>query len=245
LTRGWYDLGLQVGGYFAQQLAASFDALYARADFRQRRFARTPKPIEQKIVSVAEGQIILTGPGHNPRFLKSILLNDLRQAKSIRIIAAYFLPLRPIRRALMRAARRGAQVQIIVASKSDVPWLLLACRRFYQVFLRAGVEIYEYEPQVLHAKLIVMDQVAYVGSANLDRRSFLANYELILRLTRKDVAAEAREIFESRLPYSRKVDAVSWKKSRSFWSKLKERWAFFFLARLDPGLSRRQLRNLR
>jgi cardiolipin synthase len=201
--------------------------------------------VAQKIVSSPAGQIVLAGPGHNRHFLKSILIKDIRSARSLQIIAAYFLPVRPLRRALMQAARRGARVQIIVGAKSDVPLLLLACRRFYKAFLRAGIEIYEYQPQVLHAKLLIADRVVYVGSANLDRRSFVANYELLLRLTIPEVAAGAQDIFNATLTHCRRIEAKAWSNSRSFWSKLKERWAFFFLARLDPCVSRRQLRNLR
>jgi cardiolipin synthase len=245
VKRGWFDLGLRVEGSVARELASSFDDLYALAEFKHRLFARFRKSVAQKIISHPEGQIILAGPGHDRHFLKSILLNDVRSAKCIQIIAAYFLPLRPIRRALLRAARRSNRVQIVVAAKSDVPILQLACQRFYHAFLRAGVEIYEYQPQVLHAKLILADRVVYAGSANLDRRSFLANYELLLRLTQPEVTVEAREIFEATLRHCRRIEMSSWKKSRSFWNKLMERWAFLFLARVDSCLSRRQLRNLR
>jgi cardiolipin synthase A/B len=245
VTRGWFDLGLQVEGYLARELAASFDPLFALADFRHRRFARFRKRVDQRIVATAQGQVILAGPGHRPHLLKAILLKDIKSAKSLKIIAAYFLPSRPIRRALVRAARHGTHVQIILGAKSDVPLLQVAFRRFYQSFLRAGIEVYEYEPQILHAKLIIADHTVYAGSANLDRRSFLANYELMLRITHLETAAQAREIFAGTLTHCRRVERRSWRRSRSFWDRLKERWAFFLLARVDACLSRRQLRNLR
>jgi cardiolipin synthase A/B len=245
VTRGWYDFGLQVEGPLAEDLAGSFDTLFALADFKHRRFARFSRVVRQQIVSRREGQIIQAGPGHHPNFLKSVLLNDFKSAKSIRIIAAYFLPPRPVRRALIRAARRGARVQIILGAKSDVPLLQLAFRRFYQGFLRAGIELYEYQPQILHAKLIIADQVVYAGSANLDRRSFLANYELMLRVIDPGVVAEAEEIFTGNLPRCARVERSTWPMSRTFWNKLREWWAFFLLARVDACWSRRQLRNLR
>jgi cardiolipin synthase A/B len=245
VTRGWFDLGLQVESDLAQELAASFDTLFAVADFRHRRFAGFKKPVNQKIVSTAHGQVILAGPGHHPNLLKAVLLKDMRSAKSLRIIAAYFFPPRPIRRALMRAARRGAHVQIILGAKSDFPLMQLAFRRFYHAFLRAGIELYEYQPQILHAKLIIADNLVYAGSANLDRRSFLANYELMLRVTNTKVAAQAADIFSRTLTHCRRIERTSWRSSRTFWGKLREWWAFFLLARLDACVSRRQLRNLR
>jgi cardiolipin synthase len=245
VTRGWYDLGLEVEGGLAEELAKSFDDLFALADFRHRRFARFRKVVKQPMLSSAQGQVILALPGHRPNLLKAMLLNDFKSAQSLRIMAAYFLPPRSIRRALVRAARRGTQVQIILGAKSDVPMLQLAFRRFYQSFLRAGIELFEYQPQILHAKMIIADDTVYAGSANLDRRSFLANYELMLRVPHPELAEQGRDIFNDALSRSRRVEPRSWRRSRSFWEKLKERWAFFLLVRVDAFLSRRQLKNLR
>jgi cardiolipin synthase len=245
IHHGWYDLGLQVEGHLAQELATSFDALFAAADLRHRPFATFRRAVDEKVVATPHGQVILAGPGHRPNLLKAMLLNDIRSAKTLRIIAAYFLPPRPIRRALIRAARRGTRVQIILGAKSDVPLLQVAFRRFYQAFLRAGIELYEYQPQVLHAKLIIANDIIYAGSANLDRRSFLANYELMLRVPNRELAAEAAEIFAKTLTHCQPVERRTWRGSRSFWTKLNEWWAFFLLARVDACVSRRQLRNLR
>jgi cardiolipin synthase len=245
VTRGWCDLGLQVEGLLARDLSSSFDTLFSLADFKHRRFARFRRVVEQKLVARPDGQIILAGPGHHPNFLKTILLKDFKSARSIRIIAAYFLPPRPIRRALLKAARRGARVQIILGAKSDVPLLRLACRRFYQGFLRAGIELFEYQPQILHAKLIIADNLVYAGSANLDRRSFLANYELMLRVGKPELAAQAGELFSNTLAHCSRVEPAAWPRSRSFWCKVREWWAFFLLARVDACWTRRQLRNLR
>jgi cardiolipin synthase len=245
ITRGWYDLGLQVEGHLAHELAMSFDGMFEAADLSHRPFAISRKRLQEKVVATAQGQVVLAGPGHRPNLLKAMLVNDIRYTKSLRIIAAYFLPPRPIRRALIRAARRGTRIQIVLGAKSDVPLLQVAFRRFYQAFLRAGIELYEYQPQVLHAKLIIADDIIYAGSANLDRRSFLANYELMLRVANHALATEAGGIFAKTLSHCRPIERRSWKKSRSFWAKINEWWAFFLLARVDACVSRRQLRNLR
>jgi cardiolipin synthase len=150
-----------------------------------------------------------------------------------------------MRRAITRAARRGARVQLITPGQSDIPLMRAATRSLYQRLLRAGVQIYEYQPQVLHTKLLLIDQAVYVGSANLDVRSFRINYELMLRLTEPDTVQEAVAIFESHLRHSRAIDRGEWRKSRTFWAKIKERLALFLFTRLDPLVARRQLRNFR
>ena len=149
-----------------------------------------------------------------------------------------------MRRELMRVARRSGKVQLILAGKSDVLLSMLAAQGLYRRFLNGNIEIYEYQPQILNAKLIVVDDIVYLGSANLDTRSLHINYELMIRFENKKIADEAREIFSKNLKHCHRVTAEEWRKSRSFWRKLKQRWAYFLLNHLDPYLARRQWRAL-
>jgi cardiolipin synthase len=107
-----------------------------------------------------------------------------------------------------------------------------------------AVEIYEYQPQVLHAKLIVIDNVVYVGSANLDHRSLNINYELMVRFDNPAMAGEAREVFAASLQHSQQITRESWRKGRSLWRRLKQHWAYFLLVRVDPLIARWQWRAL-
>jgi len=94
------------------------------------------------------------------------------------IMSAYFVPSRRFRKALRRAARRGVDVRLIVPGpKTDHPWVRQAARRFYGKMLRNGVRIFEYQPRVLHAKMIVCDDWMSIGSSNLDRWGFKWNLE--------------------------------------------------------------------
>jgi cardiolipin synthase len=245
VTRGWRDLGLMIRGPLARQLAASFEVMYAGADFCHKRFARLRKSMLHGQMPSPDSELLLSGPGWGCNPFKRALRCDLVRAHSAKIIAAYFLPTWRIRRALLCLARRGGKVQLLLAGKSDVPVSQLACRRLYAGLLRAGIEIFEYQPQVLHAKLILLDDRVYVGSANLDVRSLGINYELVLRLQNAPLAAEADAIFNEALTHSRRIDPAAWRNSRTFWAKLKERWAYFLLARVDPYIARRQMRHLR
>jgi cardiolipin synthase len=170
---------------------------------------------------------------------------DLRGARTVRIIAGYFLPPPRLRRALTRVARSGGTVQLILAGQTDIPLMQAATRSLYQRLMRAGVEIHEYQPQVLHTKLVLIDEAVYVGSSNLDVRSFRINYELMLRLTEPGVIHGAIDVFDSHLLHSRRIDWRDWRESRGLWAKLKERVALFLFTRVDPLVARRQLRNFR
>ncbi len=245
VTRGWRDLGLRLTGPLAPKLAESFDLLFARADFRHPRFARLRKsPLPNRLHTPA-GDLLNGRPGRGRNVIKQSLAADFAHAKKVQIIAAYFLPTWPMRRALARVVRRGGQVQLLLAGHSDVPMARLASQRLYQSLLRAGIEIYEYQPQILHAKLIVVDNTIYVGSANLDIRSLNLNYELLLRLPNVTLANEARSAFGRDLKHSQRIDPAAWRKARSLWRRIRERWAYFMFAHVDPFISRRQMQHLR
>jgi cardiolipin synthase len=121
----------------------------------------------------------------------------------------------------------------------------LAARSLYHRLLKAGVEIYEYQPQILHAKLIVADGITYVGSSNLDIRSLNLNYELMLRFEDKTIAAGAREIFERALKNSRRIEPGTWFKSQTWWQRWQYRWAHFLVARIDPLIALRQFQAVK
>lgn len=238
---GWRDLGLKLRGPLVQELAAAFDDMYACADFKHQPFTRLRKSSRTKTVSLADAKLLLGGPGRSNPF-KRALLDDLKRAKEVMIVTPYFLPTWKVRRTLKRLARSGARVQLIVPSKCDLPVVRMAAQSFYRRMMAARIEIYEYQPQILHAKLFVIDRVVYAGSANLDGRSFGINYELMIRLVHPGHVQEGREIFGEILAHSRRIDPVEWRKSRSLFDRVKARVAHFLLARVDTFFARRQMR---
>jgi cardiolipin synthase len=244
IKSGWCDVGLKIAGGLVAQLESSFDEMFARAEFRHKRFMPLRKSHAKKVIKLPKEQLLFSGPGRGRNPFKRALHQDLQHAKNIQMIIAYFLPSWRLRRDLMRAARRGGKVQLILAGKSDVLLSMLAAQGMYRRFLKGNIEIYEYQPQILHAKLIVVDDIVYLGSANLDTRSLRINYELMIRFESKTIAKEAREIFSRNLKHCHRVTAEEWRKSRTFWRKLKQRWAYFLLNHLDPYLARRQWRGL-
>jgi cardiolipin synthase len=237
---GWRDLGLHVCGPLTLSLAAAFDEMFERADFRHKPFARLRRSPAKRSVPAHEAELLLSAPGRGRNPFLRALRQDLDRAQTVQIISAYFLPTWRIRRDLARAARRGGRVQLILAGKSDVYLSQLAGRSLYRRLLRAGVEIYEYQPQILHAKLILIDDVVYAGSSNLDPRSLHINYELMLRFPDRNLAASARACFADFLAHSQRIELEAWRKSRSWWRRLKQRWAYFLLARVDPYVARWQ-----
>ncbi len=244
ITRGWFDLGLRITGALAGQLAAAFDETFERADFQHKRFIRLRKSRARTLMLTPSEHLLLSGPGRGRSPIKQALRSDLARATRVQIIVAYFLPTRRIRRDLMRVARRGGAVQLILAGKSDVVVSQLAGQSLYRRLLKAGIEIYEYQPQVLHAKLIIADDAVYAGSANLDQRSLNINYELMVRFDYPLMARQARAIFSEALQRCHRVTLEEWRRSRTLWRRLKQHWAYWLLVRLDPYLALRQWQDL-
>ena len=246
LRRGWCDLGVRIENkVLAGELAASFDKLFALADFRRKPLLRLRVfKRRQKSRMLPAGPSPGHPPGPDASPLRAALHHDLVRARDVRIMTAYFLPTRKLRRALLRVVRRGGRVQLILAGKSDVLVAQLAGRNLYRRLLTAGVEIYEYQPQILHAKLVVANNVAYAGSANFDLRSLKLNYELMLRFEAETAAAAARDIFDDALKHCRKIDLPHWRASQSFWQRWQQHWAHFLLTRLDVFCALRQFQAL-
>jgi cardiolipin synthase A/B len=244
VTCGWCDLGLRIEGPLAGQLAESFDQMFARAEFRHKRFVKFRRRSLPGVLGSSTEQLLLSGPGRGRNPFQQALASDLRSAKSVRMIIAYFLPTWHLRRQIARVARRGGKVQLILGNKSDVALSRLAARSLYRRMLKSGIEIFEYQPQILHAKLLIIDDVVYVGSANLDQRSLKINYELMVRFENPEIAAQAEEVFEKILRHTEAITLPEWWRARSFWGRLKQRWAYFLLVRVDPYIAKRQWQAL-
>lgn len=246
VTKGWRDLGLRVAAPLAAALAKTFDTMFTRADREHPRRVRWLRhSTNDETFHTPESGILLETPEQRRNSILHALLDDLAHARQVEIATAYFLPTWRLNRALAHVARTGGRVRLILPGKTDVAVSQLASRAFYSSLLRAGVEIHEYQPQILHTKLIVVDGIAYAGSANLDQRGLRINYELLLRLPNRALAAEAREIFDGMLQHCRAVRPEAWRREWTFWERIKSYWARFLLARLDTYLARRQLRQLR
>jgi cardiolipin synthase len=130
----------------------------------------------------------------------------------IDISTPYFLPDRSLRRSLVRAARRGVRVRVIVpGTASDQRLVRLASRRMYRELLEGGVRIFEYRPTMTHVKaLLVDDEWAIVGTTNVDNRSFEHNDEVNVAFRETGVTARLTQDFESDLAASEEVTLASW-----------------------------------
>jgi cardiolipin synthase A/B len=146
---------------------------------------------------------------------------------------AYFAPDDMALRALVDAARRGVQVQIILPGPyTDAEIVQSASRATWGDLLRAGVEIYLYQPTMYHCKVLVVDGLwASVGSTNFDNRSFRLNDEANLNVYDRNVARRQLIDFNDDLKRSRRMTLEEWE-ARPWHEKLSERAARIFNSQL-------------
>jgi cardiolipin synthase len=132
--------------------------------------------------------------------------------ESIELTAAYFVPRPAFIEALQDAAERGVRVRVLVPGVNiDKPPVWIAGRASYDELVEAGVEVYEYQPTMLHAKSMTVDGCwAAVGSANFDNRSFQLNDEATLCVSSEEFARLLHEQFERDLEVSERIDPDRW-----------------------------------
>ncbi len=252
VSSGWCDTGVLIHGRIAMSLAQSFDMMFGLAPFSARRIRRFHRQVRRlaavggqayRTPGTGPVELLTSGPTLSHRLLRA-LLRDLGTASDVDIASAYFLPASPIRRLLYQVAEGAGRVRILLAGNTDVPLARFAGEHFYRRLFRRNIVIHEYQPQVLHAKLVVLDDVVYVGSCNLDRRSMQINYELLLRLHWPELAADARQWFGQALQCAPAVDPAQWREGRGLWHRLRSRFAYLVLAQIDPFLARRRFRSI-
>lgn len=246
VQNGWADVGLALTGPAVVGLAAEFDRMWTATERPEglRGLFRLGNRQAAKAVA-PDIHLLAMGPGRSPGAFQTALRRDVGEAKRVLFAVAYFVPTWSMRQMLRQAAARGARVRIIVPAMSDVALASRAARHLYDTLFRKGVEIYEYQPQMLHVKLYVTDTAAYVGSSNLDTRSLYINHELMLRLTGPDVVRQAWELGEALGVHSQRVDPARWRHSRGMLEKFRDRLAYWILARADPYVARWLVRQPR
>ena len=140
------------------------------------------------------------------------VLNDIlhRAERSITIIMAYFAPDDALIQTLCATAQRGVRVRLIVPGVCDVPVMKAAAQSFYPRLLDAGIQVYERNIAILHAKmLLVDDRISVIGSSNLDYRSTELNLEISAIITSPQFGRQVLSLLDHDVRFSTRVDAAT------------------------------------
>jgi cardiolipin synthase len=161
----------------------------------------------------AEAMLVKSSPSDRATVSRVVFQMLIEGAvSSIDISTPYFLPDRALRKGLVRAARRGVQVRVIVpGAVTDQRLVRLASRRMYRELLEGGVRMFEYRPAMTHVKAMMVDGVwAVIGTTNVDNRSFEHNDEVNVAFRESNVTARLGRDFEADLAASDEITMDDW-----------------------------------
>ena len=236
--RPWRDNALEIIGPEVARLRRSFRRMWGMADTSLARLLFRLRRDRTRAQKADRVRFLESGPENMMRPVRKAYRQVIHNAQhSIDLAMAYFYPHGRMLRAFKRAVRRGVRVRLMIPLHTDLPITRWAAHGLYGRLLRAGVEIWEYAPAMMHAKLAVADDTVIAGSANLDVRSGRINYELVALITDQALAEKARSDFEDDLRQSVHIRIEDWQ-ARSLLQRFKERLSYCILARFDIIIAR-------
>jgi cardiolipin synthase len=208
----WRDTDVRMEGPVVEYLQAAFAENWLEATgMVLGGEAYFPRPIEPR--GQVYAQVARSSPAGGSAAMYTTFLLALSAArKSVLVTNPYFVLDDTMRDAVLRTVQRGVRVEVLVPAVIDHNLVRQASRAQFGDLLRAGIEIYEYTPALLHAKTMVIDGVwATVGSTNLDNLSLAFNDELNLIIYDRTIAQQLERSFHEDVQASRRVTYQAWK----------------------------------
>ncbi|WP_235736288.1 cardiolipin synthase [Nocardioides alcanivorans] len=225
LSREWVELMVRLEG----PIVASVDAVFAADWYTEtgekpnseqadawRPVLTDPVPPtrrESSTVGDVACQLVPSGPGYvaenNLRMFTTLIYNASHR---ISLTSPYFVPDESLLYAVTTAAQRGVDVELFVSELSDQFMVGHAQASYYRALLEAGVKIHQYPaPYILHSKhFTIDDDVAVVGSSNMDMRSFALNYEVSLMMLGRDIVSSMRQVEDRYREISKPLTLDEW-----------------------------------
>lgn len=230
----WRDVMVEVRGCLATNLQSSFTQLWANTTGEilvgDEFYPPDPSDEQPGGEELSRHVNVISSPASVTHPLRTFFLISLACARdSIYLTNAYFAPDANTRRVLEERARDGVDVRLLLPNHhTDARIVRWAGQAYYRSLLDAGVRIYEYQPTMIHAKMLVVDGVwSVVGSANMDIRSKELNQEGVIGILDGGFGAEVRETFRADLRHAREITREEWNR-RGWLARCNERlWVSF------------------
>ncbi|MDN5770943.1 MAG: cardiolipin synthase [Microlunatus sp.] len=208
----WHELMVRLEGPIVREI----DAVFVTDWYSEEKELILPKEVSLTIddrPGTFDAQMVPSGPSfendNNLKMFAAVIQNARRR---ISVTSPYYVPDETIQMALVTAGSRGLDVELFVSEISDQFMVFHAQRSYYEELLRAGVQIYLYPaPTVLHAKhLSIDDDVAVIGSSNMDIRSLSLHMELMVIMQSREFTDSMREIEDGYRSVSRLLTLEEW-----------------------------------
>ena len=228
----WRDVMVEVRGCLATNLQSAFTQLWAgtTGEVLVGEEFYPVDHVDGAEEGLAQHVNVISSPASGSHPLRIFFLLSLACAReSIHLANSYFAPDRNVRHMLAERARSGVDVRLLLPNRySDAPMVRWAGHHYYSELLDAGVRIFEYQPTMMHAKMLVVDGVwTVVGSANMDIRSKELNQEGVIGILDESFSRQVRDTFLEDLADAREITREEWAR-RGLLARLNERfWVSF------------------
>lgn len=234
----WRDLWVLIEGSACFPASRYFDSLFLWTQTKGAKLMTLRRIVMRYSQSEGPLQWKFSGPLSMRNSWWRSIGRDMRRAKQLDMIFAYFAPPGAMLRRIGGVGRRG-RARIINAARSDNNATIGAARHCYSRLLRRHVEIYEYQPAKLHTKLVIVDDVVHIGSSNFDYRSFYLNMEVMLRIHDKGFAQAMRGYFERELKDCKWITHDVHDRRSTLWRRVRWGFAHFLVNVIDYSVTRR------
>lgn len=226
-SAGWRDVHVRLTGPQQREVAESFERSWRRAHGEP--VSWKPRAYRKALLARGAESIQFFDSGPGPGYTRAARLFGRLIAAARRRLTlsmAYFLPVGGVLRQLLKAPRRGVLVRVIVPADSDVPVVQHATRHLYYWLLRRRFRIFERRVNMLHSKVMVVDDAwTVVGSCNLDARSLYINLEFVAVIHSLALARAVNRVVRYEINHSQRVTHQEYRE-RSWWRRLVNRLAW-------------------
>ena len=206
----WHEVMVEMRGPLLDDWRSLFEFQWRRCG--ERRFWRPVEPLQPARLPAAPakrsglGRLAYAAARQHRDILRALLRALGQSRRQVLLATPYFLPTRKVRRALMKAARRGIDVRLLLSGqRTDHPAVRYAGHRYYPRLLRAGVRIFEYQPRFLHAKMVLVDDWVSIGSCNFDHWNLRWNLEANLEAFDPPLGAAVAGCFAQDFAQSKEI----------------------------------------
>jgi phosphatidylserine/phosphatidylglycerophosphate/cardiolipin synthase-like enzyme len=226
-TSLWHEVMVEITGPMVADWQVLFDRQF-HANHRPFAWRPTlrlglPHLPTVPVASQGLGRVAYADARQHRDILRSLVRAINSGKRRIWLATPYFLPTWKVRRSLRRAAMRGIDVRLLLTGpRTDHPSVRYAGHRYYPRLLKAGVQIFEYQPCFLHLKMVLIDDWVSIGSCNFDHWNLRFNLEANLEALDPGLTLAVATSFENDFALSSPVSLEAWE-TRPFWRRVKQR----------------------
>jgi phosphatidylserine/phosphatidylglycerophosphate/cardiolipin synthase-like enzyme len=226
-TSDWHEVMVEISGPMVIDWQALFDRQFHAnerptawrpgSNFGLTRLPKVP------LIAPGMGRVAYADARQHRDILQSLIRALNSGQRRIWLATPYFLPTWKVRRSLRKAAARGVDVRLLLTGpRTDHPSVRYAGHRYYPRLLRAGVQIFEYQPCFLHLKMVLIDDWVSIGSCNFDHWNLRFNLEANLEALDPGLTQAVATSFEKDFALSTEVSLADWK-TRPLWRRVQQR----------------------